>query len=83
MAKVIQAHHIKYPSEAHPDQEWKVSVFKAEHFLLGRMGWYTRKDISLGFITALEEFVVRNKHRAIDLSKGEPLGGFYETKQHH
>ena len=71
MAKLINFHHIVYADEKHPNQEWIVPMFKGEHNCITKISWYTRKDVSLGFITALEEFIVRNKHRAIDLARGE------------
>jgi hypothetical protein len=66
--RVIQGHHLVYPSPDHPEQEWKVPIFKGEHEISSKMQLYTRKSVSRGFITWLKYFIVRNEDRAIDLN---------------
>lgn len=65
--RVVQGHHIIYASPEHPEQEWKLPIFKGEHECATKMQLYTRKSISRGFITWLKYFIVRNEDRAIDL----------------
>ena len=65
--KVINRHHIIYPSEDHPEQEWIGSMWKGEHLAFSRLCWYTRLKISLGLIRSLEFFILRNKDRAKEI----------------
>jgi len=65
--KVIQNHHWIYPSEKHPEQEHVEPMFKGEHALTSRIQWYTKKDVSLGFIRWLKFFCLLNEPRAIDI----------------
>jgi len=60
----VSGHHIIYPSPEHPEQEEVVRVRKCEHLVLTRLQWYCRKQVSAGFIKALEVFVALNKDRA-------------------
>jgi hypothetical protein len=62
---VVQEHHIRYPND--PRGEWKVIVYKGEHFVLTRLQW--RRRISKGFIEALENFIAENKPFAVTLKK--------------
>ncbi|MCM8782019.1 MAG: hypothetical protein NC828_03090 [Candidatus Omnitrophica bacterium] len=65
--QIIQKHHVIYPSEKHPDQEYVVVVTKGEHMLLSKIDWFTRNFVSQGFITALEIFIAKNRSRAMNL----------------
>jgi len=56
--KVIQEHHICYRPEI------KAPMFKGEHLIITKMHWYCRKNVSVGFITALKVFIALNEHRA-------------------
>jgi len=63
MARVKQEHHISY------DPEWKVWLYKGEHMLITKMGWGAKNTVSMGFLEALEQFILRNRRRATDLDK--------------
>jgi len=65
--KIINRHHIIYPSRDHPEQEWVEPMWKGEHACYSRMCWYTRKHISKGLIRTLEFFILRNKDRAEEI----------------
>jgi len=67
MAKVVQDHHWIYPSEKHPEQEYTEPVFKGEHQIITKIQWYTKKDVSSGFIRWLKFFCLMNEPRAIDI----------------
>lgn len=58
---VVQPHHIRYPDD--PKGEWVVPMWKGEHMIMTRLNW--RKNVSLGFITALEEWIGRNVEKAV------------------
>ena len=60
-SRVIQEHHITY------NPEWKVKVFKGEHWILTQMSRFTKKDVSVGFLIALNHFLQTNKARAKEL----------------
>ena len=60
---VIQGHHVCY------DPEWVVYITKAEHLVLTRLGWYTKKRVSQGLITALLQFCLENYKRAESLGE--------------
>ena len=60
---VIQPHHIRYKDD--PKGEWVVSMYKGEHFIIGRMNW--RKNVSLGFIEALQDWLQKNVEKAVAL----------------
>ena len=60
--RIIQEHHISY------DPEVAVNVYKGEHMILTKIQWFSKKNVSRGFITALKTFVAENEHRAEDLS---------------
>jgi hypothetical protein len=60
---VIQEHHIRYATVS--QREWKVTIYKGEHWILTRMQW--RRRFSKGFITALEEFIRTHKEQAVEL----------------
>lgn len=62
----IVNHHITY------DPKWTVPIFDGEHMILTRMQW--RKRISVGFITALEEFVKLHRRTAENLKKEADKG---------
>jgi len=55
---VVQCHHVSY------DPEVIVRVRKCEHLLLTRLQWYCKRQVSKGFLTALEVFVALNRDRA-------------------
>ena len=57
--EVIQIHHISYNPEV------TVKMYRKEHFLITKLDRY--KYISMGFIRALEWFILRNKDKANDL----------------
>ena len=61
---VIQGHHISYENP-----EWVVYITKAEHLVLTRLGWYTKKRVSQGLITALLQFCLENYKRAESLGE--------------
>ena len=68
--KVIQNHHISY---AHPEHRSMVDIivptWKGEHQILGKIQMYCKKEVSLGFIQALEVFIAQRKYDAIDLKE--------------
>lgn len=61
--RIIQRHHITY------EPERVVHIFKGEHQILTRMQWYCKKNVSLGFIEALQQFIEDNMHGAVDLTE--------------
>jgi len=65
--RIVNRHHIVYPSEKHPEQEWKEVLYKGEHKVVSNLVWYTRKTISKGLIRSLEFFILRNKDRAVEI----------------
>ena len=65
--KIVNRHHIIYPSEKHPEQEWVEPMWKGEHLAYSRLTWYTRKEVSMGLIRSLEYFVLRNRDRAKEI----------------
>jgi len=65
--KIVNRHHIIYPSEKHPEQEWVEKLFKGEHKCVSNLTWYTRKEVSMGLIRSLEYFILRNRHRAKEI----------------
>lgn len=68
MSKVIQNHHIAYKNPDHKSvKEIIVPIYKGEHNLLTKISWYCKKDVSKGFIQALEIFIAMRKYDAIDL----------------
>jgi hypothetical protein len=56
-----------YPSPEHPEQEYKLAMYRGEHELIGKANLYSRKTVSKGFLKALLFFVLKNEDRAIDL----------------
>ena len=70
MSKVIQFHHIQY---AHPTyksmKDIVVPLWKGEHNVLVKLAWCTSRDVSQGFIQALEIFIAQRKYDAIDLKE--------------
>lgn len=66
--RVLQFHHLVYPSRDHPEQEWTEKIYKSEHLLATRMNWYCKKSVSRGFIRWLRFFILKNEDRAIDLN---------------
>lgn len=66
--RIIQNHHIVYAHPDHPSQkEVKVATFKGEHFIIGKINLFTRKNLSAGFLKCLKVFIALNEDRAIDL----------------
>ena len=57
---VVHRHHITY------NPEWVVPIFKGEHWLISLMN--RRKKTSVGFITALKEYIRVHEATAQDLS---------------
>lgn len=68
-SRVIHRHHVIYGSPEHPEQEWLTYIYAGEHELLGKMNLYSRKTVSHGFLDSLGFFILRTRHRAIDLEK--------------
>jgi len=66
---IINRHHVFYPSEQHPEQEWVEAIRKGEHRCLTLMSFYTSKHVSKGFLKCLKLFILRNEDRAEDLSQ--------------
>jgi len=59
---VVQRHHISY------NPEWVGTVYLKEHNVLdGRMGMNRWKTVSVFFLDALEDFIVKHRRTAIDL----------------
>ena len=65
--RVVNRHHIIYPNEKHPEQEWVEKLYKGEHKCVSNLTWYTRKTISKGLIKALKFFILRNEDRAEEI----------------
>lgn len=65
--RIVNKHHVVYPSEKHPEQEWVEPMWKGEHQAFSRLCWYTRKTISKGLIKALKFFILRNEDRAEEI----------------
>lgn len=65
--RIVNKHHIVYPSEKHPEQEWIEKLYKGEHKVVSNLVWYTRKTISTGLIKALKFFILRNEDRAVEI----------------
>ena len=63
--KAIQVHHIKYKKK--DGRDWKVRVFKGEHYILTRIQWYCKKRVSKGFIIALKNFIKERKWESEEL----------------
>lgn len=60
----IQEHHISY------DPEVTVIVYKGEHAVLTRLGWYcSKRRPSKGFVKALKLWLAKHEHRAVELTK--------------
>jgi len=60
---VIQPHHIRYKDD--PKGEWVVNVWKGEHWILTQAN--RRKKVSLGFVEALQDWLMRNVAEAVAL----------------
>jgi len=58
---VIQAHHITY------EPERTVNVYKGEHLILTQLQW--RKNISKGFLEALDQWLLDNRIKAVELNR--------------
>jgi hypothetical protein len=67
--RAINYHHLVYGSPEHPEQEWKLPIFKGEHEIATKMQLYSRKTVSLEFLMWLDYFKLRNWRRAVPLSK--------------
>lgn len=65
--KVLQKHHLIYPSPDHPEQEVTVMVTKGEHKIATLMNWYCKKTLSRGFIKWLKFYLVLNEERGKEL----------------
>ena len=65
--RIVNRHHIIYPSEKHPEQEWVEVLGKGEHKCVSQLSWYTRKNISMGLIRTLKFFILRNEARAKEI----------------
>jgi len=63
--KVIQNHHLIYPSEEHKQEEVVEKIFKGEHFVITQMN--RRKNISKGFIKTLKLWLLLNEDKAVEL----------------
>ena len=58
----INRNHLIYDEKE--GQEEIVDVYKGEHLVLTRMQWYTKNNVSKGFIKALKVFIAFNEDRA-------------------
>lgn len=67
--KIVNRHHVIYPSDKHPEQEWIEPMWKGEHKCVSNLTWYTRKSISMGLIRSLEYFILRNRDRAKEIKQ--------------
>ena len=67
--RVIQNHHLIYPSPEHPEQESTVLIYKGEHKICTDMQRFLRKSTSKGFCKWLRFWLALNEDRAIDLKK--------------
>ena len=67
-ARVVQRHHMVYPSPEHPEQELVVPIYKGEHEIATKMSMYLRKSTSKGFCKWLKFWLLINEDRAIDLN---------------
>ena len=65
--RVIQKHHLIYPSKEHPEQEVMVSITKGEHNIMSKINWYTKSFVSRGFIKALKHWIVLNEDRSEEI----------------
>jgi hypothetical protein len=64
---VIQNHHLRY---LHIDgYDWTEPIYKNEHFAITMLN--RRKIPSLGIIIVLRDYIERNEHKAVDLSKNK------------
>ena len=65
--RITQRHHAIYGSSDHPEQECIVRIYKAEHFIAGKMQLYLRKSTSKGFCKWLKIWLAVNEDRAVEL----------------
>lgn len=65
--RIVNRHHIIYPSADHPEQELVVNVWNGEHEIATKMQLYTRKSVSKGFIKWLDFYLAINRDRAKEL----------------
>lgn len=61
---VVQTHHIRYADN--PKGEWTVRVTRGEHLILTLLNRHTR-NVSLGFIEGLQDWLQRNVAEAVAL----------------
>jgi hypothetical protein len=57
----ICVHHITY------NPPWTVKVWTGEHWILTHLQW--RKRFSKGFFIALENFIIQNKSKGVELGE--------------
>ena len=63
--KVIQNHHLIYPSEKHKQEEVVEKIWKGEHWILTMLN--RRKNISKGLIKSLKLWILLNEDKAAEL----------------
>ena len=63
MTRAKQKHHISY------DPEITVIIYKGEHAILTKIGWYEKNTVSKGFIRSLKSWIALNEDRAIELEE--------------
>jgi len=61
---VVQTHHIRYVDD--PKGEWTVRLTRGEHLILTLLNRHTR-NVSLGFIEGLQDWLMRNVAKAVAL----------------
>jgi len=60
----VQTHHIRYAND--PLGEWKVPMYRGEHLVIGLLNRHT-VNVSVGFVTALQDWLQRNVAKAVAL----------------
>ena len=72
MKPIIQKHHLIYENEAHKQKEVTCLLFKGEHWAITQL--QRRKNISKGFIKALELWLLLNKDNAVIIKEEDYKG---------
>ena len=66
LVKVIQEHHLD-GNHKNNDPANLSYITKGEHFILGRLSWYTKNFVSEDFVKALWDFVNERWLTSVDL----------------
>ena len=66
--QVIQKHHISYAGE--PRGEITVKIYKGEHWAITILN-RRKKNMSVGFLRCLQEYIDSHKDYAVDLDNEE------------